>query len=78
MFDSYIKENYKVVDYHMKTPSLRENNLTWRPYGYYKKMKSMKAHSRCLTRAKVYVIEARPASHYLTPTRALGISKHDN
>ena len=53
MFDSYIKENYKVVDYHMKTPSLRENNLTWRPYGYYKKMKSMKARSRCLTRAKV-------------------------
>jgi hypothetical protein len=40
MFDSYIKENYKVVDYHVKTPSLREHNLTWRPYGYYKKRNS--------------------------------------
>jgi hypothetical protein len=36
MFDSYIKENFKVVDYHVKTPSKREHNLTWRPYGYYK------------------------------------------
>jgi hypothetical protein len=40
MFDSYIKENYKVVDYHVKTPSLREHNLTRRPYGYYKRRKS--------------------------------------
>jgi hypothetical protein len=37
-FDTYIKENYKVVDYHVKTPSLRENDLTWRPYGYYKRV----------------------------------------
>ena len=37
MFDSYIKENIKVVDYHVKSPSRREYNLTWRPYGYYKK-----------------------------------------
>jgi predicted glycosyltransferase involved in capsule biosynthesis len=34
MFDSYIKENYKVVEYHVKTPSLREHTLTRRPYGY--------------------------------------------
>jgi hypothetical protein len=61
MFDSYIKENYKVVDYHIKTPSLREHNLTWRPHGYYKRMNSMKARSRCLAKTKAYVIEARPA-----------------
>jgi len=32
VFDSYIKENYKVVDCYVKTPSLKEHNLTWRPY----------------------------------------------
>ncbi len=30
MFDSFIKENYKVVDYHVKAPSQREHCLTWR------------------------------------------------
>jgi len=40
IFDSYIKENYKVVEYHVKTPTWREHNLTWRPYGYYKKRNS--------------------------------------
>ena len=28
MFDTYIKENYKVVDYQIKTPSMREHDLT--------------------------------------------------
>jgi len=37
MFDTYIKENYKVVDYQVKTPSMREYDLTWKPYGYYKR-----------------------------------------
>ncbi len=37
MFDTYIKENYKVVDYQIKAPSTREHDLTWRPYGYYKR-----------------------------------------
>jgi hypothetical protein len=37
MFDTYIKENYKVVDYQVKTPSMRKHDLTWRPYGYYKR-----------------------------------------
>ena len=32
MFDSYIKENFKVVDYHVKPPSRREHNLTWSAY----------------------------------------------
>jgi endonuclease III-like uncharacterized protein len=48
MFDSYIKENYKVVDYHVKIPSMREHNLTWRPYGYYKRKTSRIARSRCI------------------------------
>jgi hypothetical protein len=26
MFDTYIKENYKVVDYQIKTPSMREHD----------------------------------------------------
>jgi hypothetical protein len=39
----------------------RQHNLTWRPYGYYKKIKSMKPCSRCLARTRAYVIEARPA-----------------
>jgi hypothetical protein len=28
MFDTYIKENYKVVEYQVKTPSMREHDLT--------------------------------------------------
>lgn len=28
MFDTYIKENHQQVDYHVKTPSLWESNLT--------------------------------------------------
>jgi hypothetical protein len=37
MFDTYIKENYKVVDYQIKKPSMRKHDLTWRPYGYLQK-----------------------------------------
>jgi len=48
MFDSYIKENYKVVDSHVKIPSMREHNLTWRPYGFYKRRKSRIARNRCI------------------------------
>jgi hypothetical protein len=47
MFDTYIKENYKVVEYQVKTPSLRRHELTWRPYGYYRKMRSIKARNIC-------------------------------
>jgi hypothetical protein len=58
MFDSYIKENFKVVDYHVKTPSLREHNLTLRPYGHYKKRNSRTARSRCKALKAAYIIEA--------------------
>jgi hypothetical protein len=61
MFDSFIKENYKVVDYHVKTPLLREHCLTWRSYGYYKRRKSRMACSRCIALFAAVIIEARPA-----------------
>jgi hypothetical protein len=61
MFDSFIKENYKVVDYHVKAPSLREHCLTWRPYRYYKRRKSRAARSRCIALFAAVIIEARPA-----------------
>jgi hypothetical protein len=38
-FDTYTKENYKVVDYEVKKPSPRMSNLTWKPYGYYRRMR---------------------------------------
>ena len=61
MFDTYIKENYKVVDYHVKTPPVKEHNLTWRPYGYYKRNKSRMAYSRCIALWAAVIIEARSA-----------------
>jgi hypothetical protein len=60
-FDIYIKENYKVVVYHVKTSSQRENDLTWKPYGYYKRLKALTARKRCLMMTRTYIIEARPA-----------------
>jgi hypothetical protein len=61
MFDSYIKENYKVVDCQVKAPSMRERNLTWRPYGYYKRRRSKIARSRCIAIKTATIIEARSA-----------------
>jgi len=61
MFDSYIKENFKVVDYHVKAPSRREYNLTWRPYGYYKRRKYRIACNRCIAIKTTTTIEARSA-----------------
>jgi len=61
MFDSYTKENFKVVDYHVKTPSERENNLTWRPYGHYKRRRSKIACSKCIAIKTATIIEARSA-----------------
>jgi hypothetical protein len=69
MFDSYIKENYKVVDYHVKALSLREHCLTWKPYGYYKRRKSRMAHSRCIALFAAVTIEARPAMSKERKTR---------
>jgi hypothetical protein len=61
MFDSYIKENYKVVEYQAKTPSMREHDLTWRPYGYYKRRKAMIARRRCIALKSVQIIEDKAA-----------------
>jgi len=61
MFDSYIKKNFKVVDYHVKAPSRREHNLTWRPYGNYKRRRSRIAHNRCIAIKTATTIEARSA-----------------
>jgi hypothetical protein len=61
MFGTYIKENYKVVDYQIKTPSTREHDLTWRPYGYYKRRKAMAAHRRCIALKSTQIIDARSA-----------------
>ncbi len=32
----------------VKIPSSREHDLTWKPYGYYKKKKAMTARRRCI------------------------------
>jgi hypothetical protein len=61
MFDTYIKENYKAVDYQVKTPSMREHDLTWRPYGYYKRRKAMAARRRCIALKSIQIIEAKSA-----------------
>jgi hypothetical protein len=57
MFYTYIKENYKVVDYQIKTPSMREHDLTSRPYGYYKRRKAMVACRRCIALKSIQIIE---------------------
>jgi len=61
MFDTYIKENFKVVDYQIKTPSMREHGLTWRPYRYYKRRKAMAARRRCIALKSIQIIEAKSA-----------------
>jgi len=60
-FDTYIKENYKVVDYEVKNPSPRMSSLTWRPYGYYRKLKMNNARRRCIISKGMYIIEAMSA-----------------
>jgi len=59
MFDTYIKENYKVVKHHVKTPSQREKTLTWTPYGRCKWKRRLIARERCLKANNTYIIEAR-------------------
>ena len=61
MFDSYIKENYKVVENQVKTPTMREHDLTWKSYGHYKRRKAMAARRRCIALMSVQVIEAKAA-----------------
>jgi hypothetical protein len=43
----YMLDNYKVIDYEVKKPSLRPN-ITWRPYGYHKWRRSSIAQRRCI------------------------------
>jgi hypothetical protein len=43
----YMLDNYKVIDYEVKKPSLRPN-ITWRPYGYHKWRRSSIAQIRCI------------------------------
>jgi hypothetical protein len=57
MFDTYIKENFKVVDYQVRTPSIREHDLTWRPYAYHKRRKAMAARGRCIALKSIQIIE---------------------
>ncbi len=59
MFDTYIKENYAVVEHHVKTPSQRERSLTWKPYGEYKRKRKLIARKRCIKANYTYIIEAR-------------------
>jgi hypothetical protein len=68
MFDTYFKKNYIVVDYHIKTLSLREHNLTWTPYGYHKILKSMTACRKCMAIPGT-LIEARPSVERVNRTK---------
>jgi hypothetical protein len=61
MFDTYIKENYKVVEYQIKTPSMRKHDLTRRPYGYYRRRRVMAARRRCIALKSAQVVEAKAA-----------------
>jgi len=56
-FDTYIKENYKVVDYEVKKPLPRMSNLTWKPYGYYRRMRIKKARRRCIISKELYILK---------------------
>ena len=47
--------------YQVRTLSMREHELTWRPYGYYKKRKAMAAWRRCIALKSIQIIEAKPA-----------------
>jgi hypothetical protein len=47
-FNNYIKQQYKVVDYEVKKPSQRMTDITWRPYGYSRKIRSIRARRRCI------------------------------
>jgi len=49
------------VDYQVKTPSMREHDLTWRPYGYYKKRKAMAVCRKCIALKSIQIIEAKSA-----------------
>ncbi len=58
-FSNYIKNHYKVVDYEVKKPSLRVTDLTWRPDGYYRRIRINMAREKCLKFRGLYIIEAK-------------------
>jgi hypothetical protein len=51
-----------VVDYEVKKPSQRMTYLTWKPYGYSRRIRSIRARRRCIISRNLYVIEARSAT----------------
>ena len=61
-FNNYIKQHYKVVDYEVKKPSQRITEITWKPYGYSRKIRSIRARRRCIISKNLYVIEAKSAT----------------
>jgi len=61
VFDTYIKENYKVQEYAIKKLTQRRLHLTWRPYGYYKRCKKRQARRRCIFHKGLFIIEAKAA-----------------
>ena len=40
---------------------MRGHDLTWRPYGYYKRRKAMAACRRCIALKSVQIIQAKAA-----------------
>jgi len=60
-FNNYIKQHYKVVVYEVKKPSQRMTYLTWKPYGYSRRVRIIRARRRCIISKNLYVIEARSA-----------------
>jgi hypothetical protein len=53
-FDTYIKENYKVVDYQFKRLPQRVSSITWKPFGYHKKIRASNSRRRCLIQRDLY------------------------
>jgi hypothetical protein len=51
-----------VVDYEVKKPSQRMTYLTWKPYGYSRRIRSIRARRRCIISRNLHVIEARSAT----------------
>jgi len=60
-FNNYIKQHYKVVDYEVKKPSQRITYLTWKPYGYSRRIRINRARRRCIISKELVVMEARSA-----------------
>jgi hypothetical protein len=61
-FNNDLKQHYKVVDYEVKKPSQRMTDITWKSYGYSRRIRSIRARRRCIISRNLYVIEARSAT----------------